>query len=185
MRFVLLMPIMTGFVLAACSSGGADADGDGKVAQEEAVGALASMDAPRPGQYRTTFEMQEFNMPGMPKGMIDQMSGSIGGNFSMTYCQTESDNEDAVRQMTDNMGRGDCTYNTFEVSGNSFTVDMTCTPPDGGAGTYKMTGTTSSEGTDMQMEMQQQMPGMQGGPMTMKAHMTSERIGDCADAPAA
>lgn len=181
MRSMMVLPLAAACALAGCGSdGGADADGDGEITAAEAAREMASMDAPRPGQYRTTIEIEEFNIPGMPQSMMNQMSGNFTGNFSSTYCQAEADSERAVKDMTDAIGRGDCTYNSFDVSGNSFSVDMTCNNPEGGGqGRYKLNGTMHSTGSDLQMEMEQQVPDMAGGPMTMKAHMTSERIGDC------
>lgn len=177
MRAFIALPLAAAFVLGACGSS-EDLAEDGEVTAEEVASAAASFDGPRPGEYRNTVEIEEFTMPGMPAAMMGQMSGQMTGRFSHSFCLSETDGEKAVKQMTDNMGRGDCTYRKLEVSGNRVEGDMTCNSPEGGTGTYRFSGTTSTEGVDMDMEMKQEMPG--GGPgMHMKAKFKQERVGDC------
>jgi hypothetical protein len=179
MRVTMALPLAAAFVLAACgSSSSSDANGDGKISTQEAASAAAKMDAPRPGKYKTTVNLLDFTMPGMPAAMLERLKGSMTSNMTTTFCQTGDNRKQAIKDMTDAMGRGNCTYNSLDISGNNFDVDMSCTSPQGGTGHYKVNGTVSSEGTDMTMEITQDMP-QGGGQMHMKTHAVSTRIGDC------
>lgn len=180
MRKLLALPLVSALALAACGSPeSADSDGDGEITGEEAMARASQMEAPAPGLYRNTVEVLELEIPGMPAGVMEQAKGSFSGNMSTTYCQTVEDSEKSLRDMTDGMGQGNCTYNTFDVSGGKINVAMTCSGDDGTSGNYKMSGAIASNGVDMTMEVDQTAPGMPGGSMHMKARVQSERIGDC------
>ena len=116
-------------------------------------------------------------MPGMPAGMMNQVKGSLAGKWDVTYCESGNDGKDAIKDMADSIGQGNCTYNKLDTTGSSFSVDMTCTN-NGGKGHYVMNGTMTSDSRDMTMEMTQDSPGG-GGPMHMKSHVVSTRIGEC------
>ena len=182
MRMILALPLAAAFALSACGSSDEPAEdgaasGD-EVSLEDAAKASKKIDAPRKGQYKTRFEIIDFAIPGMPAAMMTQMSGSFSGQMESTYCQTD-DGEDAARRMTDNVGRGDCTYNSFDASANRISADMICTGERGAKGHYKLDGMMSGEGSDLIMEMDQEMPENSGGALHMKARVVSERIGDC------
>ena len=179
MRVTMALPLVAALVLGACGSSGgsADSNGDGKVSAGEAVSAASKMDAPQPGKYQTKVELIDFSMPGMPAGMTNQIKGSMTGNMDVTYCETGKDRQASIKDMTDAMGRGNCTYNKMNVSGGTFDVDMTCAGREGGNGHYLINGTMTSTSRDMPMDMTQAMPG--GQSMHMKSHVVSTRIGDC------
>ena len=180
MRVTMALPLGAALVLAACGSSGgsADSNGDGKVSTAEAASAVSKIDAPLPGKYKTTVNLIDFTMPGMPPAMQAQIKGRMAGNMEATYCETGLDRKGSIKQMTDNMGRGNCTYNKMDVTGRSFDVDMNCTTPQGGKGHYVINGTMTSDSRDMTMEVTQDTP-QGGGPMHMKSHIVSTRIGAC------
>ena len=179
MRVTMALPLVAALVLGACGSSGgsADSNGDGKVSAGEVAAAASKMDTPRPGKYQTKVELIDFSMPGMPAGMANQIKGSMTGNMDVTYCETGKDRKESIKDMTDAMGRGNCTYSKMNVAGGSFDVDMTCTSPEGVKGHYVMNGTMTPTSRDMTMDMTQDMSG--GRSMHMKSHVVSTRIGDC------
>ena len=65
MRAIHTLPLVAAMLLAACG-GNSDADGDGKISSDEAAAAAQGMVQPRPGQYRTTAELLDFDMPAWP-----------------------------------------------------------------------------------------------------------------------
>ena len=179
MRVRMALPLGAALVLAACGSSGGSADknGDGKISTGEVAAAASKIDTPEPGKYQTKVEIIDFSMPGMPAGMMNQIKGSMTGNMDVSYCETGGDREASIKDMTDAMGRGNCTYNKMNVSGGTFDVDMTCKDPQRGEGHYVINGTLTSTSRDMTMDMTQAMPG--GQSMHMKSHVVSTRIGPC------
>ena len=180
MRLVYSLPLAAAIALAACG-GNADTDADGKVSAEEIAAASEGMVQPRPGQYRASLELLEFEAPGLPEGAKEQMqqifaSGLAEGN---SFCMTEEDvAKDGAEEMVKNLAESDCTMNAFNVSGGNVTADMQCPAEGGGTSTVKMDGTMTAEGSVMTMDMSQEVPNM--GATRMKMRVTSQRIGDCA-----
>lgn len=180
MRMIHTLPVAAAILLAACG-GDADTDGDGAVSGDEIAAEAAGLVQPRPGQYRTSLELIEFDVPGMPEGAKEQMqeifaSGLAEGN---TFCMTEAEAaENGPEEMVKNLAESDCTMNSFNVSGNKVTADMQCASEGGGTSTVKMDGTMTAESSSMTMDMSQEMPNV--GQTKMKMRVNSERIGDCA-----
>lgn len=186
MRFKIALSLVAAAALAACSSSDepeSEAAGGDGITAEEARAAMESIEGPRAGQYKSSIELIDFHMPDMPdmpKGVMGQVGKMMSQQMETTYCQTEQNAKKSAREMTDRIGQGDCSYNAFEVSGNSIKADMTCTGEGGMKGNYKLSGTVGTNGSDMMMEMDQHIPQMAGdGNMHMKARIVSERIGDC------
>lgn len=179
MRVTIALPLVAVFALSGCGSSGIiqQAKAQGGVSQSEMAAQAANMETPRPGKYKTHVEVSEVSVPGLSPSMEEQMKSMMSKRMDVTYCQTGHSAEDAVKEMTRNMRQGDCTNDSFNVQGNHFTLEMTCTT-QGGKGHFVIDGTTSTEGSDMTMEMTQAMPGSDGQ-MHMKSHVVSTRIGEC------
>ena len=179
MRAIQMLPLAAAILLAACG-GETDADGDGELSAEEVAAEADGMVQPRPGQYRTSLELLEFDAPGIPDSAKQQMqqafeSGLAEGN---TFCMTEADAaENGPRQMVENLAESDCDMKTFQVSGGSVVAEMQCASEGGGTNTVKMEGQMTAESSTMTMDMNQEVAGV--GAMNMKMRVNSERIGDC------
>lgn len=179
MRLVHMLPLAAAIALAACG-GDADTDADGNVSAEEIAAASEGMVQPRPGQYRASLELLEFDAPGLPEGAKEQMqqvfaSGLAEGN---SFCMTEEDvAQNGAEEMVKNLAESDCTMRSFNVSGGNVTADMQCAGEGGGTSTVRMDGTMTAEGSTMTMDMNQEIAGM--GATHMKMRVTSQRIGDC------
>lgn len=177
MRIAYSLPLAAAIVLAGCGGG----DDSGGVPADDVAAEAANLIQPRPGQYRSSIELLEFEVPGMAEGAKQQMqqifaSGLAEGN---TFCMTE---EDAARngaeEMAKNMAEGDCTMNSFNVSGGTVNAEMQCSGEEGFASTVRMDGTMTAESSAMTMDMSQSIPNV--GETRMKMRVNSQRIGDCA-----
>jgi len=180
MRLVHTLPLAAAILLAACG-GDADTDADGNVSGEELAAAADGMVQPRPGQYRASLELLEFDVPGLSGSEKEQMQQIFASGLSQgnSFCMTEEDAaQNGAEEMVKNLAESDCTMNSFNVSGGRITADMQCPAEGGGMGTVKMDGTMTAEGSVMTMDMNQEIPNM--GATRMKMRVTSERIGDCA-----
>jgi len=181
MRLIHTVPLAAAILLAACGGGEADADGDGEISSAELAAEAEGLVQPRPGQYSAKLELLEFDAPGMPAEAKEQMqqifaSGLSDGN---SFCMTEADvAENGPEKMVENLAEGDCTMNSFNVSGGTVVADMQCPGPSGATSKVHMEGTMTAEGSTMTMDMRQDIAGM--GATTMKMRVTSRRTGDCA-----
>ena len=180
MRIIHSFPLAAAIVLAACS-GETDADGDGALSADEIAAEAGDLIQPRPGQYRASLELLEFEAPGLPPQAKEQMqqvfaSGLAEGN---AFCLTEEDAAaNGPQEMVKNLAEGDCTMKSFNVSGNTVVADMQCPgEPEGTVREVHMEGQMSAEGSTMTMDMGQTVPGL--GDTKMKMRVTSERVGDC------
>ena len=181
MRLIHTAPLAAAILLAACGDD-ADTDGDGALSGDEVAAEAAGAIKPQPGQYRTTYQMLEFNVPGATDAMKQQMQAQMGGAAEVakpiTSCLTpEQVAANGPEQMAKNMAEGNCTVARFDVSGGTISADMQCTVANGTTNHVlmdgQMTGTSSTITMTSEMDMQSL------GKVQMKTRVTSERIGDC------
>lgn len=180
MRTILAVPVIAAMLLAGCG-GNTDANNDGKISGEEAAAAAQGMVQPRPGQYRTTAELLDFDMPGMTDQQKEQMRSLMAGSMAegSTICLTpEQAEQNGAKQMVQDMAKGDCTIKTFDVSGNNVVAEMECAGQGAPKGTVRMEGAMAAESSTMTMEFNQDVPGQ--GQAHIKMRMNSQRTGDCA-----
>jgi hypothetical protein len=180
MRSIHALPLFAAILLGACG-GSADEDGDGAISGEEVAAAVEDVVQPQPGQYRTTVEVLEFDVPGLTDQMKGQMQSMMSAGFAQgdTFCLTpEEAAGNGPQEMVENMAKSDCSFNKFDVSGGTISADMQCTGENGASSHMLMDGRMTETSSDMTMTMDQEMQGM--GQMHMKMRVTSERTGDCA-----
>jgi hypothetical protein len=180
MRAFHTLPLAAAILLAACG-GDADTNEDGAVSGEEAVAEAAGAIKPQPGQYRTSFEMLELNIPGVPEAVQQQMRAQMGGEAevakSITYCLTpEQAAANGAEEMAKNMAQGNCTVSRMDVSGGSISSEMQCSGNDGITTRVQMEGQMTATSSVMTMTQEIDQSGQK---MQIKAKVTSERIGDC------
>jgi len=179
MRAIHSLPLAAAILLAACG-GDTDADGDGELSADEIAAEAEGMVQPRPGQYRTSLELLEFDAPGIPDSAKQQMQAAFEQGLAEgnTFCMTEADAaENGPREMVEQLAENDCEMKNFQVSGGSVVAEMQCPSEGGGTSSVKMEGEMTAESSTMTMDMSQEMAGM--GAMNMKMRVNSERIGDC------
>lgn len=184
MRLIHTTPLAAAILLAACGGSGGDADSnkDGTVSSAEVVAEAAGAIKPQPGQYRTTYQLLEFNVPGMPEAMKQRMKAQMGGANEVakpiTYCLTpEQSAANGAEQMAKNMAEGNCTVSRFDVSGGTISAEMQCAAPNGASSHVVMDGQMTTTSSTMTMTNETDMQGL--GKVQMKSRVTSERIGDC------
>jgi hypothetical protein len=180
MRAIHALPLMAAFVLAACG-GDADENGDGKLSGSEVAAEAEGMAKPLPGQYRTSAELLEFDVPGAPDALKEQMRAGMASGLAQgnTTCLTPEDAEkNGARQMVENLAESNCEMKTFNVSGSNIAAVMECSGADGGMkGTVSVEGQINPDSSTMTLTSDQETP---AGKTHFKMRMNSQRIGDCA-----
>jgi len=178
MRIRQVLPVFAAIALAACS-GSADEElaGEALSADEVAGAAAAEFTMPRPGEYRTTQELIEFTMDGLPDEQMDMVRSQFaaGAAEPHSYCVNEQMTRE---QWLSDMAESDCTVSSSSTNADGIAMVMSCTGAEGVAGRIALTGTTTTEGSDMEMTFTQTIPNM--GDSTIRMRVKSERVGDCA-----
>lgn len=164
-------------LIAACSSGETDADGDGEISNAEMAAVVETSDIkPTAGQYRATAELVSVDIPGAPDGLEDMMRANMKSQTS-EYCLTQEEADKGFEEMAKESQNGDCTMKSFEINGGDIDAQMTCSANGQGTMNITMDGSGTSTSMDMQVTMEGSMPGMGEAKMVLRSK--SERIGDC------
>lgn len=178
MRIRHALPVFAAIALAACS-GSADEElaGEALSADEVAGAAAAEFVMPRPGQYRTTQELVEFTMAGLPAEQMEMVRSQFaaGASEPHSYCVSEQMTRE---QWLSDMAESDCTVSSSAANAEGINMVMSCTGAEGAVGRITLNGTTTTEGSDMEMSFTQAIPNM--GDSTIRMRVKSERVGDCA-----
>ncbi|WP_033927091.1 DUF3617 domain-containing protein [Sphingomonas sp. 35-24ZXX] len=177
---ILALPLLA---LAACSDGGADKDGDGKISKEE-VAAEAESIKFSAGEWENKVEIvdvkfDESKLPPEAKGMTGAIVKQMVGQVQTTKnCLTEEQAKKPGADFLAGAENDECTYKKFNLSGGKIDADIQCKGKEAGQeGNIKLAGTFTSSTYDMQMDMVMQSP--QTGSMTIKAKNSAKRIGEC------
>ncbi|ABC63910.1 DUF3617 domain-containing protein [Erythrobacter litoralis] len=179
MRSIIVVGAALGLTLSACS------DSSAPESVEDMADAAASMEKPEPGEYETTTELITFEVPGMGEQEAQMVRGMMEAGMTQAtkYCLTEEEAEkgfeEAIREMQSGESKDDCTFERFDVSGNTIDSQMKCDDGAGNVGNIAMTGTVSPTTSDMTMEFDQTSEDIPGGSMKMKVNMKSRKIGEC------
>ena len=176
-------PFFAALALVACGGGESDESGTGgeTVAMSEAAEMMQDAVQPEPGQYRTSIEVRNFSIDGLPDAQAAQMEQMMSGQVATrnTFCLTPEEAEEGPERMVEEMASGDCVFDRFDYSGGSLAADMRCTGEGGVEGSYHLEGEMTAQSSDMQMAIDQKLPGMADGRMRMEMHVRSDRVGDC------
>lgn len=183
MRIQCALAATSILVLAACSSEEPAVDDTGAdISIEEAVEVVEKQGMkPEPGQYRSTVEVLEVSIPGLPENLADmaqqQMRQQMGGQSTL-YCLTPEDVEKGYEEMArQSQEEANCTFSRFDVDGRDIDAEMVCNPSGQGEMTMTLNGTGTSTGSEMEMAMRGDLQGM--GEMTIRMKAMHERVGDC------
>jgi hypothetical protein len=161
-------------LIAGCSGGNADADGNGEVSMKEAAKkAEAEGLKPQAGQYKAVITMTGIEIPGMPA----EMKGHGAGMVTTTeYCLTQAEVDKGFEEMMKRGQNGECSYESFNLAGGKMDAVMVCKTPQGDA-RMTMNGTVTPTTSDFTASMAMKFPDAPEGTMTFAAK--HERVGDC------
>lgn len=179
MKTFAILPIGLGFALAAC--------GGNETAEEGAETATAAAVMAQPGEYRTTAELTDLNVPGTDAGQLEQIRAILTDGLSegKTFCLVAQNADESGRELARQLAEGDCSVENFTLDGGALNAAMMCSIDLGNGttsdGPVSVEGTVREQASSMTVAMDQVMPGANGSEMTanMIIQMDSQRIGDC------
>ncbi|WP_158094333.1 DUF3617 domain-containing protein [Erythrobacter donghaensis] len=173
-RITLFVAAAGAALMAGCSGGATDADGDGEItAKEVAAKADAEMVRPQPGLYKATITMTGVDIPGMPPEMKNHGAGMT---TTVEECLTEKDVEKGFEEMVKQGQQGECSFEEFDLNGGKMDGVLVCKTPQGES-RMTMSGTTTPTSSEFTASTKIKFEGMGEGTMNFTAK--NERIGDC------
>lgn len=173
-RITLFAAAAGAALLAGCSDGATDADGDGAItAGEVAAKANAEMVKPEPGLYKATITMTGVDIPGMPPEMKNHGAGMT---TTVEECLTAEDASKGFEELVTQGQQGECTFEKFDVNGGKMDGVLVCKTPQGES-RMTMSGTTTRTSSEFTASTKINFEGMGEGTMNFTAK--NERIGDC------
>lgn len=192
----LIMFAAGALVLAGCrvvesqdDAGAANAAAPAEIALENAMPAPEAVTDPapatpapalRPGEWETSVEMIEAEMPGMPKMGAEAVARAQGTAKTHRYCMTPADAGQPTGAWLSGNADQKCRYTQFSMAGGRIESVLSCPGPDGReAMTVTTTGTVTPELVNAEARMA--MSGANG--MKVTTRVTSRRIGECPAAP--
>ncbi len=146
-------------------------------AQTRAAGAAMRFD---PGQWRTTIEVIEADIPGLPPQMVGEMKRRMLQKSTVSSCMTPEQaanpNEDLFAGKS-----GNCRFDRFTMKDGKVDAAMTCAGDGSGAGAAKiaMTGIFDKRRFELENRIEAAGPGAAQA-MKMRSRVTGERTGECA-----
>lgn len=176
-----LSPVLAALVLTACGGGSADdvdvTNASVAEVQARARAATASMRF-QPGEWQTTSEVLEVEVPGVPPELAAQMRERMLARTSVSSCLTP---EQAERPGADLFAgqQGNCRFDRFTMTDGRIDSAMTCAGGDSGAPPARILMTGTFDATHFAMENRIEAIGAPGGTMKMRSRVTGRRTGPC------
>ena len=161
-------------LLAGCSGGATDADGDGEITAGE-VAAKAEEEGvkPQPGLYKATITMTDLDIPGLPPEMKGH---GAGATTTSEDCLTAEEVDKGFEELVKQGQNGECTYESFNLNGGKMDAVMVCQTAEGSA-RMAMSGTATSTSSEFTATTKMNFEGVGEGSMNFT--VKHERIGDC------
>lgn len=142
--------------------------------EEAAPGAIARRE---PGLWKTTVELKEMSMPGMPDSVRRQMGEMMASSGSSEMCLTaqQAAEEDIAKRIAEANKNADCTFDRKTMGNGRIDVAGSC-KADGRNVAMTMTGDMTPTRMDVVMTSEGEGP---TGPMKMAMRIVNTRTGDC------
>lgn len=133
-----------------------------------------------PGLWQSKVTIEEFEVPGMPKGTVERMKTMMAEQQEHAFetCLTA---EDVKRPKEDFFAgkNNECRYDHFTMGGGKIDAAMRCGGKDGQSQVMQMAGTYSPDSYQMQTSMKAEGGKAAEGAMSMKMRVEAHRIGEC------
>ncbi len=180
LRTLLLATLLLG---TACTRNNADADGDGKISEEEAAATVDTVKL-TPGQWEAQTTVIDAKIEGAPAGFPTNVAESVKGQQNKTStCISPEMAENpgsSLLAMREEVG---CEYSQFDMRNGTISAEMTCTGSKM-PGTMKvsLTGEYGPDSYNMMSEavaenVNAAVPSMK---MAVQSKVTGKRVGECA-----
>lgn len=163
-KALLAAPLLAALALGACKK---EPQSQAEVKQE-----IAALPKPKPGLYRVETKLVTFDMPGMPAQAQAQIKQVFAAQTGREVCVSKAEADEGYEGMTKKLAEGNCSFDTFDLSGSSLDAKLTCVTGKETKAEVLIKGDVSAEGSKMTTTVQQA-----GGKIVTESTMA--RTADC------
>ncbi len=151
---------MAAFALTACSDDSADRDGDGTVSKEERSAEMASdgFIAMKPGRWETTFTFNDIQVPTLGAKQKQQIMDEMSKGASSVSCLSAEEAKKPGADFFGGDGSDNCTYRTFDMSGQKARLSLTCGMQGMGNVDIDLTGAMDESKFDFDSNVAMRLP---------------------------
>ena len=136
----------------------------------------------QPGQWETTVQFSNIEMPGAPDQMANMMRGMMSRPQTHANCLTAEQAANPMGRLVNSGNGNNCTFQENTFSGGTIRVRGNCQNP--GRGTMQISWTGNYTATTMQAQVSAEIHAPPGTPgpqeVRMSGTMNGHRTGDCA-----
>ena len=174
-----LMILGAVLAISACSDKGADADGDGKVSNNEASAEMAQGGSMmmQPGEWETKITFSKVEGKSLPPQAAKMMKEQMAKGVTTKSCMTKEQSEKPGSDFFGAPPEANCTFDELNRTGAEMKVAMTCKPSPAMTLKSKMDGTFGKTSYTMNIEQSTKGPPM--GEIQMIGKIEGKRVGDC------
>jgi hypothetical protein len=136
----------------------------------------------QPGQWETTVQFSNIEVPGVPEAQVAPMRQMMGQPQVRSQCMTaEQAANPGGNMMNPGGASGNCQFTKNSFTGGTIDVQGSCTAPGRGTATMNMTGTYTATTMTAQVSTTVRPPAGQPGPqeVRMSGSLSARRTGEC------
>jgi len=167
--------VLASLPMAACGN-----PDTGPKTMEEAQEEASKLGRPKPGQYKQTMTVTEFEVPGAPPEVAEQFKQALGQGQETSFCLTQDMADKGFKDMFHEIGKGgECAYDRFDVSGGRLDAVLHCQSEAEGKADFALSGEVGPEGSVIAIHIDSENPNSPVPKTKIGMQMVSQRLGDC------
>jgi Protein of unknown function (DUF3617) len=176
-KFLLIGAAM--LALTSCSDDSADRDGDGTVSSAERSAEMASdgFIPMKAGRWETRFVFNDIDVPTLGAKQKQQIMAEMAKGASSVSCLSAEEAKKPGADFFGGQGADDCTYRTFDVSGQKARLGLTCGMQGMGSVDMDLNGTMNESRFDFDTNVAMRLPMI--GKFKLKGTATGRYAGAC------
>lgn len=166
-------------LINGCAENSADKDGNGFIDSKERAAEM-NYDAFIPmkaGLWETKFVFDDINVPTLRKPQKQQIMDAVAKSASSQSCLTEVDAKKPGADFFGGNGAEKCVYKTFDVSGQTVNMNLSCVMEGMGIVDMELAGVMGETEFIYDSKLDVRLPMV--GTVAMKGRKTGKYVGSC------
>ena len=166
-------------LINGCAENSADKDGNGFIDSKERAAEM-NYDAFIPmkaGLWETKFVFDDINVPTLRKAQKQQIMDAVAKSASSQSCLTEVDAKKPGADFFCGNGAEKCVYKTFDVSGQTVNMNLSCVMEGMGIVDMELAGVMGENEFIYDSKLDVRLPMV--GTVAMKGRKTGKYVGSC------
>jgi hypothetical protein len=174
-----LLTSLAFLALTACADDSADHDGDGKVSAKERAAEMASdgFIPMQSGRWETKFVFDDIDVPTLGKNKKQQIMDEIAKIASSASCLSPEEAKNPGADFFGGSGAENCTYKTFDLSGQDARMSLICTMEGIGSVDMDLNGAMAADKFDFDTNVTMRLPMV--GKVALKGKAQGRYTGAC------